>query len=94
MELGDFTQKPCRSKMAYEFLPKKNVKVDLEKAAEEITKVGTIEIRSKVLLMVKIDEKIVSLFPSGKILVRGERDENTAKNIAKKAVQTLKNSTK
>ena len=90
MELSEFTQKPCRSKMAYEFLPNKKVKVDLEKAAEEICGVGKIELQSKVLLMARIDEKVVTLFPSGKILVRGERDEELAKKIAQKCVKTLK----
>lgn len=94
MELSDFTQKPCRSKMAYEFLPKKKVKINLEKAAEELEEAGSIEIKSKVLLMAKINSKTVSLFPSGKILVRGEREEKAAKEIAQKAVRTIKESIK
>jgi len=94
MELDDFIGKPCRSKMAYEFLPKKKVQIDLEKAAEELEKAGSIEMRSKVLIIVRIEGKTVSLFPSGKLLVRGEREEDKAKTIAEKAVKPLKESIK
>ena len=84
MELADFTGKPCRSKMAYEFLPKKSINVDLEKAAKDLLNISTVEVSSKVLLMVRVEHCTVSLFPSGKLLIRGERDENKAKIIADK----------
>jgi len=94
MELSDFTGKPCRSKMAYEFLPKKKVLIDLEKASSELSLIGNIEVTTKVLLMLRIEPCTVSLFPSGKILVRGEREEGKAKRIAEKLVKALKGSIK
>ena len=94
MDLADFTGKPCRSKMAYEFLPNKKVNINLEGAAQEVTNVGSVEVRTKVLLMIKVDHCVVSLFPSGKLLVRGEREEEKAKQIAKKTLATLKESVK
>ena len=94
MELADFLGKPCKSKTAYEFLPKKKVKIDLEKASVELSTVGTIELRSKVLVMSHIDNAVVSLFASGKLLVRGEREEELARKIAQKAVSVLKESIK
>jgi len=94
MELSEFIGKPCKSKTAYEFLPKKKLKIDLEKAVEELATIGTIELHSKILLMANIDNAIISLFASGKILVRGEREEEKAKKIAQKAVSTIKESIK
>ena len=94
MELSDFTGKPCRTKLAYEFLPKHTMQIDSEKASEEISKIAQIEVKTKVLLMIKIDYCTISLFPSGKLLVRGEREEAKAKEIAKKVVGALKQSVK
>lgn len=94
MELSDFTGKPCRSKMAYEFLPKHKIVVDLDKASSELEKVGAVEVRSKILVISRIDDRTVSLFASGKILVRGEKDEDAARKIAEKAVKALKESSK
>jgi len=94
MELDEFTGQPCRTKLAYEFIPKKTLKIDLKKAEEELCNTCTIEISTKMLLMLKIDNCTVSLFPSGKLLVRGEKEEEKARKIAKKAVQPLKESIK
>jgi hypothetical protein len=94
MELSEFTGKPCRTKMAYEFLPKHNIKIDLETASNEVTTVGTLEVKTKVLLMIKVDFCTVSLFPSGKLLVRGEREEENAKEIARKVIGSLRESVK
>jgi len=94
MELDDFTPKPCRTKMAYEFLPKHTITINLEKASEEISKIATIEVKTKVLLMIKLDFCTISLFPSGKLLVRGEREESKAKEIAKKVIGALRESVK
>jgi len=94
MELADFTGKPCRTKLAYEFLPKHPMQINLEKASEEIASVAIVEVKTKVLLMIKIDFCTVSLFPSGKLLVRGEREEEKAKEIAKKVIGTLRESVK
>jgi len=94
MEIAEYTGKPCRTKMAYEFLPKKQITINLEKAVEEITSTATIEVKTKVLLMLKLDYATISLFPSGKLLVRGERDEEKARELAKKILSTLKESVK
>ena len=90
MELSDYTGKPCKSKMAYEFLPKQKVNIDLRVAVEDVKQIATIEMETKVLLMVKIENCTASIFPSGKILVRGERDENKAKIIAEKLIKKIK----
>ncbi|VVB74903.1 Transcription factor TFIID (or TATA-binding protein, TBP) [uncultured archaeon] len=94
MELSDYTGKPCRNKMAYEFLPKKELHVELGTAEREISTVATIEMSSKVLLMARMNNVTISLFPSGKLLVRGEREEEKAKKAAEKLVKALKESIK
>ena len=95
MEIAEYTGKPCRTKMAYEFLPKKQVNINLEKACEEITtSTATIEVKTKVLLMLKLNCATISLFPSGKLLVRGERDEEKARELARTILSTLKESVK
>jgi TATA-box binding protein (TBP) (component of TFIID and TFIIIB) len=41
-----------------------------------------------------MESNTISLFPSGKLLVRGEREEEKAKEIAEKLVKALKESIK
>jgi TATA-box binding protein (TBP) (component of TFIID and TFIIIB) len=92
MELKDFVGKPCTSKVSFEFFPKKKTKIDLAKASEELEKIASIDINSKVLLIIKIGDGTVSIFKNGKILVRGEKDETKARKIAEKVVSALKES--
>ena len=89
MELKDFTGKPCRAKVAYEFLPNKKIKLNLEKLENLIEKKFVIEVKSRILLIIKVEDKTVSLFESGKLLVSGEREELAAKEIAKKIVALI-----
>ena len=92
MELKDFTGKPCSSKVSYEFFPKKKTIIDLEKARNEITSIGEVEVASKVLLIVKVGDRTISLFKDGKILVRGEKEELKAREVAQKVCLALKTS--
>lgn len=94
MQLSDYTGKPCQSKMAYEFIPNKKINIDLEKAKKELEEKAKIEISSKVLLIIKISEHTVSLFPSGKIIVRGEKNEENARKVAQELAKHLKESVK
>ena len=89
MQLSDFTGKPCRSKTAYEFLPNKKMAIDLEKTSTELPQGVTVEVKTKVLLMLRVEHCTVSLFPSGKLLVRGEREEEKAKKIAERVLKTV-----
>lgn len=92
MELKDFVGKPCTSKVSYEFFPKKKIFLDLEKASEELEKISSIDVNSKVLLIIKIDDKTISVFKNGKILVRGEDNEKKARKYAEKICSVLKES--
>ena len=92
MELKDFTGKPCTSKVSFEFFPKKKTIIDLPKASEELESISQIDVNSKVLLIIKIEDRTVSIFKNGKILVRGEDEEKKAREIAKKICSVLKES--
>lgn len=94
MQLKDFTAKPCTTKVSYEFFPKDRVDINLEIASEEINSICEIEICSKVLLIGKIENRTISIFKNGKIVVRGEKDEKKARSIAEKICNKLNNSVK
>lgn len=94
MELKDFTGKPCTTKVSYEFFPKEKVTLDMNIANNEVSLVGEIEIKSRVLIILKVDNKTVSVFKNGKIVVRGEKDELKARVVAKKVCETLNESVK
>jgi TATA-box binding protein (TBP) (component of TFIID and TFIIIB) len=78
--------------MAYEFLPKHKININLDKACEELGSTCAVEVSSKVLAIFRVNDKTVSLFPSGKLLVRGEKDEDAARKIAEKVVKELRKS--
>ena len=90
MELSDFVGKPCKSRVAFEFIPKKRVKLDLEKAAKDLREDGVfIEIETPFLLVLKIGVP-VTLFQSGKILIKETNVEQEARKTALKLVKLLK----
>lgn len=84
--LDDFTGKPCNRGTAYEFFPKKPIKLDMEKVLKNLDEFE-IQMRSKFLILLSIDDKTVSIFHSGKIMVRGEKDEKIARKIAEKILE-------
>jgi TATA-box binding protein (TBP) (component of TFIID and TFIIIB) len=82
--LDDFSGKPCNRGTAYEFFPKKQIQLNLNEFANN-TKFE-IQMQSKFLIILTINEKTVSIFHSGKIMVRGEKNEKLARAIAKKVL--------
>ena len=86
--LDDFTGKPCNRGTAYEFFPKKQFRLDMEKISENLGKFE-IQMESKFLILLTVDEKTVSIFHSGKIMVRGEEDENKARKIAEQILKEI-----
>lgn len=84
MELKEFIGKPCNAKTGFEFFPKEKIELNLDKLSEKIQSISNIEINSKVLLIINIENKTASIFKNGKIVLRGEKNEKTAKKIAEK----------
>ena len=88
--LSSFTGQPCRSRIAYEFLPKADYSLNLESVAGNLRKRDVfIEIETPYLLMLKMDGKNVSLFRSGKIIVKSTKEKGVARKIAEHLVEKM-----
>ena len=91
MELDQFTGRPCKSSLAFEFLPKKKEKLDLASAAKQLRMAKVeVEVETPVLLMVKLECTDLSLFRNGKIMVKETREEAKAREKAEKLLKLLK----
>lgn len=91
MELSDFVGKPCKSRVAFEFIPKKKTKLDLDAIAKKLKAKGVfIEVETQFLLILKIEVPI-TLFQTGKILIKETNQEKDARKIAEKLVKAIKN---
>ena len=83
LELSDFTGKPCNSRTAYEFVPKQDLELALEEVSKTLSKNGVLlELESPYILIVKVLGKDVSLFRSGKIIVKSTTDGLVARRVA------------
>ncbi|HZX20378.1 MAG TPA: hypothetical protein VFF13_05170 [archaeon] len=90
LELNDFTGQPCKSRVAYEFLPKKDAQLNLEQVAKKLKENEVyIEIEAPYLLMLKVNGKDVSLFKSGKIIVKSTQNKTKARKIAEKLIMKM-----
>lgn len=90
MELKDFAILPCKSRLAFEFIPKKNESLQLERIAEQLKKNGIeVEISTPFLLMLRVKGIGVSVFKSGKIIVKDCNIETDARGIAQELIQKM-----
>ena len=90
LELSSFVGQPCKSRIAFEFVPKKDHNLALEEVASVLRKNEVfVEIETPYLLMLKIGGKDVSLFKSGKIIVKSTNQQWVAKGIAESLVQKM-----
>ncbi|MBI4210188.1 MAG: hypothetical protein HY544_01625 [Candidatus Diapherotrites archaeon] len=88
LELSSFVGQPCRSRIAYEFVPKKDYGLDMGKTARLLrSREVFVEIETPYLLMLKLGGHDVSLFKSGKIIVKSTNHEGEARRIAKRLVE-------
>ncbi|MDD3084218.1 MAG: hypothetical protein PHP82_04305 [Candidatus ainarchaeum sp.] len=87
MDLDNFVGNPCSSKTSFEFMPKQKTILDLEKISK---KINNVEVKSKILLIIKEDDLTISIFRSGKILARGINDEKIARKIIEKILKKIK----
>ncbi|HIH10384.1 MAG TPA: hypothetical protein HA254_07010 [Candidatus Diapherotrites archaeon] len=90
IELADFVGQPCKSRVAYEFIPKQDCSLELGAVAGQLRKKGVfIEIETPFLLMLKAGGKDVSLFKSGKIIVKATTEKDAARKIAQKVLENI-----
>tara|TARA_Y100000310_G_scaffold312012_1_gene358901 strand:- start:549 stop:827 length:279 start_codon:yes stop_codon:yes gene_type:complete len=90
IELSNFIGQPCQSRIAYEFLPKKGYKLNLEKTTTKLRENEVfIELESPYLIMLKILGTNVSLFKSGKIIVKNTNEKKEARKVAEKLISKM-----
>lgn len=90
LELSKFVGQPCQSRLAYEFVPKKDHNLNLESVAKTLKENEVyIEIEAPYLLMLKLGGKNVSLFKSGKIIVKSTNDKTQARKVAEKLISKM-----
>lgn len=86
-----FQGKLCDSNLSYEFFPRSPMKLPLKKLGEEMRDVGQVfDIRTEFVLVFPLKGVKVSLYPSGKVLVKNVNEEEKAKDVMK-ALLTLLN---
>lgn len=84
MNLKNFIGKPCNAKSGFEFFSKEKIELDLNNLSENLSAICNIEINSQVLLIVNMNGQTISIFKNGKIVIRGENNEDIARKKAEK----------
>lgn len=73
--------KPCKSTAAFEAIPQKQQRLDLNQLETELFKLGyRIHTNAGVILVVVKNGSEISIYPTGKLLLKVE-SESTAKKI-------------
>ena len=90
MELDDYVGQPCNSGLAFEFTPKKKTSIVLQDCARKLAASGArIDINTKYVLACSFKGTDISVFKSGKILVKNTADKEQAKEKAEAVLQAL-----
>ncbi len=90
MELKDFVVQPCKSRMAFEFLPKKKDSLEIEKICANLKRSGIeIEVETAFLLVARIEKHGISVFKSGKIIVKDCENEKDARKTAELLIHKM-----
>ncbi len=83
MQLSDFVAQPCKSRIAFEFIPKQKQALDLQALADKLRLTKSfVEIETPYLLMLRVSNHPVSFFRSGKIIVKDTNDKAEARTVA------------
>jgi hypothetical protein len=84
-----FIFRPCKTGAAFEAILKKNVKLDLEKISKTLEENGyKILALTDYILMIRGDYEL-SIFPSGKVLIKDINDATLAEMIIEKIYKIL-----
>ncbi len=82
-------EESCTSVDAHEVKFKSKKKIDLNKAKSAVPKIsGEVLAETPVVIMTKIDDKGVSIYASGRILIK-DAEKGPSEEIAKKLVPAL-----
>lgn len=84
-----YVAKPCKTDDAFEITPKKPMKVDTVKTAEKASKLGyEILINTPHVCILK-KEKEVSIFSSGRLMIKQTKSDADAKRIAEELYKII-----
>lgn len=90
MQLKDFVVQPCKSRLAFEFLPKKKESLELGKIADALKRNDLeLEVETPFMLIVLLNKKQITVFKSGKILVKETETEQEARKTAELLMQKM-----
>ena len=89
MEIDDFQLDLCGSGNSYEFIPKSKQKLELDVIAKKLSNDALIEAETPFVIMMKYNDAKISLFRSGKLIVKNITDAKTAKKIAQKIINLI-----
>lgn len=85
-----FNGRLCDSRLSYEFFPEPSLKLPLAKLGNELEDAGwPMSIKTPFVLVFNVAGVRVSLFPSGKILVKNVHVESEAQKIFKRVLAEL-----
>ena len=91
MELSDYIGKVCKGRIAYEFIPKKSQEIDIEQACKKLRERDIlVEIETPFLALLRIAGHQLSLFKSGKIMIKDTSDPEESKIAALALLEKLK----
>lgn len=84
-----FVVEPCKTSGGFEI--KLKDKLNLAKAKAVFSTLGTVAAESPVVLLVKVDDYTISVYGSGRMMVKSERKMKQAEieSLAKKIVHEL-----
>ena len=89
-EFCDFSCKPCRGRFGFEFSPKEGLDLDLGGVCEMLQTEGmVIEAKSPYLATIKFRNAKITLFRSGKVLVKEAGGEARAREIAENLLRVI-----
>ena len=90
LQLSDFVAQPCKSRIAFEFIPKQKQALDLPALADRLrlTKVF-VEVETPYLLMLRVEGHNLSFFRSGKIIVKDTNEKNEARKVAETLLKEI-----
>lgn len=81
-----FEIKPCKGTVACSVVPKKDLRLDLNEVAK---KIGNIKVQVPMLIIAEVDKVEVSIYPSGKLLVKS-KSQKQIEEIANKIYEMIK----
>jgi L-asparagine transporter-like permease len=74
-----YTVEPCTTSDAFELKFKKNIKIDMDKAADVLKKIGDILAKTAVVLVLKTNSYNASIYATGRILMKNVNKEEAEK---------------